>query len=115
MAKILIIEDNVELLKTLAFQLEDSDHHVFCSSTAEFALSILRQLPIEMVITDIKLKGLLSGLDIIEELNNSQTKILAISKCRQSLKKAENLKVPTLSKPFNQEKFLSIVNILLEC
>ena len=113
MAKILVIEDNIEVLNSISYMLENMKHQVLSASTGEYALDIIEQVPIELVITDIKLKGRLSGLDIIKLLSNPRIKLLAISGFKPFLKKAQNLKVPTLSKPFKADDLISTINNLL--
>lgn len=66
MATILVIEDDIATLNLITWALESYKHHVYSASTGEYALSVISQIPFKLVITDIKLKESLSGLDIRE-------------------------------------------------
>jgi two-component system cell cycle response regulator DivK len=56
--RILVIEDNPDNQKLLAWLLEDEDHEFECHGTAEAGLEALRARPFGLVLMDISLPGM---------------------------------------------------------
>jgi len=79
MARILVVEDECDLLDVLRDILTKVRHEVFCASGARDALVMYRAHQPDLVITDIFLPDE-SGLNLILELTRTSTvKVIAIS------------------------------------
>jgi DNA-binding NtrC family response regulator len=70
MSSILIVEDEVKLLRLLELNLAEEGHDVFLAGDAEQGLKILRQESIDLVLTDLKLPGI-SGLEMLQEIKQN--------------------------------------------
>ncbi len=71
---LLIIEDEIQLLRLLKLSLEDFADHVFTAINGEEALRILSTEKIHCVVSDINMPGL-SGMDVIREIRSSDNDV----------------------------------------
>ncbi|MCA8924505.1 MAG: sigma-54-dependent Fis family transcriptional regulator [Planctomycetes bacterium] len=62
-SKVLIVEDDPGLRETLATGLEEDGFEVTCAASGEAGLASLRERPVEVVLTDLRMKGM-SGLEL---------------------------------------------------
>ena len=67
MAKILIVDDEINILKTLVSILQDEGHIVFSAENGEEALNFLRKNDVDCVILDIWLPDI-DGIEILERI-----------------------------------------------
>jgi NtrC-family two-component system response regulator AlgB len=65
--RILIVDDEKNIRRSLTLALESMDHAVACASNSALALAELRAAPFDVVLLDLKLSQE-SGLDVIEEI-----------------------------------------------
>ena len=65
--RILLIDDEVNILKTFRFCLEDAGYHVACARTASEATALVEQNVFDVCFLDLRL-GETSGLDLLPEL-----------------------------------------------
>ena len=65
--RILIVDDEKNIRRTLTMALETMDHEVACSSNSATALAELRKALFDVVLLDLKLSSE-SGLDVLEEI-----------------------------------------------
>ena len=65
--RILIVDDEKNIRRTMTVALETMDHAVTCSSNSATALAELRKAPFDVVLLDLKLSSE-SGLDVLEEI-----------------------------------------------
>ncbi|HEX6958997.1 MAG TPA: response regulator [Ferrovibrio sp.] len=79
MAEILVVEDDSVMRATLSDCLQAEGHAVHCAESGHQALTVLRQHPCELVITDVYMpEG--DGLELITELRRfAHVPIIAIS------------------------------------
>ncbi len=63
-ARILVVDDEVNIREALASLLEDDGYHVTTASSADEAIEALRNDPFDLVISDLRMDGQ-SGLDIL--------------------------------------------------
>ena len=67
MAKILIVDDEVNIIKTLSSILQDEGHIVFAAENGEDALNFLRKNDLDLIILDIWLPDI-DGIEILERV-----------------------------------------------
>ncbi len=67
MAKILIVDDEINILKTLVSILQDEGHIVFSAENGESALNFLRKNDVDCLILDIWLPDI-DGIEILERV-----------------------------------------------
>jgi len=65
--RILIVDDEKNIRRTLTMALESMEHEVACSSNSATALAELRKASFDVVLLDLKLSSE-SGLDVMEEI-----------------------------------------------
>lgn len=66
MPNILIVEDEPKMLRLLQLNLAEEGYTILLAADAEAGLKVLRQEPIDLVLTDLKLPGM-SGLELLQE------------------------------------------------
>ena len=64
--QLLLVDDDTGLLKLLRIRLEAEGYHVHTAESAESALVVLRNEPIELMLTDLRMEGA-SGLELFEQ------------------------------------------------
>lgn len=64
--RILVVDDDPGLLKLLSIRLEAEGYTVDTAESAEAALQLLRNEPIELMLTDLRMEGA-SGLELFEQ------------------------------------------------
>jgi two-component system response regulator (stage 0 sporulation protein F) len=69
MAKVMIVEDEVNLLKLYKDELEDEGHEVFPIDNGRKIMENLKEFEPEVVVLDIRL-GSQEGLEILEQIKN---------------------------------------------
>ena len=67
MAKILIADDEKEIVRLLRIYIEANDHQIFEANDGETALQILKCESIDLAIVDIMMPGK-NGYEIIKEI-----------------------------------------------
>jgi PAS domain S-box-containing protein len=65
--KILIVDDELEILQLLKKFLEDEDFEVFCAQDGQSALDLFRKKQIDVVVTDIRMPGM-DGLELLRRI-----------------------------------------------
>ena len=65
--RILIVDDERNIRTALRFVLEDEDYEVLDVGDAESALELLAREPIQLVLLDLKMKGM-GGMDLLRQL-----------------------------------------------
>jgi DNA-binding response OmpR family regulator len=114
MARILIIDDEPPIRTLLRLALESVGHEVLEAQDGRIGLTLYRQNPTDLVITDILLPEL-NGLDVILDLVHEflDVKVIAMSGCTEQGQYLNTAKLlgarQTLQKPFTIEKLLSVV------
>jgi len=63
MAKLLIVDDEINIIKTLSSILQDEDHIVYSCRTGEEALEFLRMNDVDLAILDVWLPDV-DGIDL---------------------------------------------------
>ncbi|MBF0408247.1 MAG: sigma-54-dependent Fis family transcriptional regulator [Candidatus Riflebacteria bacterium] len=76
-AKIVLIDDEVKLLKALKRALESDGHEVFDFTSPTEALNFIQTRSPDLIVSDIRMPGL-TGLDLLEKLTTSESIIPCI-------------------------------------
>ena len=116
--KILLVEDEEHLLKTILLNLELEGYQVVTASNGIDALKNFRSASFNLVILDVMLPEL-NGFDVCEEIRkeNTHVPVLFLTAKGSSDDKVKGLKLGAddyLTKPFNLEELLLRVQILLK-
>jgi two-component system NtrC family response regulator len=79
--RVLVVDDEPNIRSGLALALEEEAYEVTTARDAAEAWELFRRLPHQLVITDLKMPGSLSGLDLVRDIKNSwpETLILVIT------------------------------------
>jgi two-component system alkaline phosphatase synthesis response regulator PhoP len=116
--KILLVEDEEHLLKTILLNLELENYHVTTATDGIEALKKFRSASFDLIILDVMLPEL-NGFDVCEEMRkeNSQVPVLFLTAKGTSEDKVRGLKLGAddyLTKPFNLEELLLRIQILIK-
>lgn len=68
-AKVLVVDDNQDLLKLIKMRLKPLEFELVCSDSGEAALSILEHFNADLIITDLKMPGM-SGVELFEHVHH---------------------------------------------
>lgn len=117
MARILIIDDSENFLKSLSVMLEEEGHVVKTASDSDGGIKMQHETPFDVIITDIVMPGK-EGISTIIQLKheNPKLKIIAVSgggnyEPYGYLDIAKRVGAcRTLSKPFSREEIVDAVN-----
>ena len=66
---LLLVDDDTSLLKLLSIRLEAEGYRVQTAHSAEEAIPLLRNEPIELMVTDLRMDGA-SGLELFEQVRH---------------------------------------------
>jgi two-component system response regulator GlrR len=67
--RLLLVDDDASLLKLLAIRLEAEGFAVLTAASAEQALQVLRNHPVDLVLTDLRMEGA-SGLELFSQVRH---------------------------------------------
>ncbi len=115
--RILLVEDEEHLLKTIQLNLELEGYSVTTAVTGIEALKEFRKNDFDLVVLDVMLPEI-NGFDVCEEIRkeNTQLPVLFLTAKSSSSDRVQGLKLGAddyLTKPFNLEELLLRVQILL--
>ncbi len=74
MAKILIVDDEKNIITTICAILQDEDHIVYAASSGEEALAFLRKNDVDLIILDVWLPDI-DGVEILERVKKTNPDI----------------------------------------
>ena len=117
--KLLLVDDDLELRKSISDYLFNEGFNVVCSCTGKEALVILQKWHVDLIITDIVMP-ILDGYDLIKWLhlnpNLSHIPVIFLTAKGMTSDKIKGYDLGCnayLTKPFNPNELLSIVRNLL--
>ena len=115
--KILLVEDEEHLLKTIQLNLEMENYAVTAAITGYEALKEFRKDSFDLIILDVMLPEM-NGFDVCEEIRKENTKVpvLFLTAKASGNDRIQGLKIGAddyLTKPFNLEELLLRVEILI--
>jgi two-component system alkaline phosphatase synthesis response regulator PhoP len=116
--KILLVEDEEHLLKTILLNLELEGYSVMTAIDGIDALKKFRSADFDLIILDVMLPEL-NGFDVCEEIRKENTRVpvLFLTAKGTSADKVKGLKLGAddyLTKPFNLEELLLRIQILIK-
>jgi len=121
MKNILIVEDQVDVLKLLEMVLSAEGRKIFLSESGEEALELARKTIPDLVLLDIMLPGGIDGYEVARSLKNDPTtancSIIAMTAKVQEQDRIEASEAGAddfIGKPFNLEDLKTKVARLLE-
>jgi CheY-like chemotaxis protein len=100
----LLVEDNDTLRTQVREMLVALDHSVIEATSVDEAVALAADLPdIVLVLSDIRLEGAATGLELVERMRASQVPIILMTSLPPGdpLHQAAARVVPVLRKPFN--------------
>ncbi len=111
--KVLLIDDDFNLCKVLAYQLEKNGFTVSTAKNGEEGISLFSKNEFDIVITDIQMPDI-SGIDVLRKIRGENEKVvIIIITAHGSVENAiEACKLGAndyLTKPFGQEQLLFII------
>jgi PAS domain S-box-containing protein len=79
-AKVLIVDDEPDILRTLEIALQATDFDVSAASNGKEAIELFKSDPFDLVITDIRMPGT-NGLDLLRQIKNldEYTEVIILS------------------------------------
>lgn len=115
--KILLVEDEEHLLKTILLNLELDNYEVTTAITGYAALKEFRNSNFDLILLDVMLPEM-NGFDVCEEIRkeNAKVPILFLTAKGSSADRIQGLKLGAddyLTKPFNLEELLLRIEILI--
>jgi CheY-like chemotaxis protein len=120
---ILVVDDDLNLLRSMEFILEAADFIVTTGETGQEGLEKIiaargHLTPMDLLITDIQMPGM-NGLQLLDELRRLQISIPTLVITAYGDRKLKNELIRrdcthTLDKPFNEEKLLQNVSTILK-
>lgn len=106
MARILVVEDDPCIRRVIALWLKRHGHDVVAADSGTRALELIRQAPVDLLVTDVNLTGM-TGLELLhnvrtESLNHHRAIVLT-SRCDQTEieERAASLGAVVHPKPFS--------------
>lgn len=110
--KILLVEDEEIIREFTTEVLTESGFEVFLAENGVKGKNIYmeKRKEIDLVISDVKMPGGISGIDLVNEIReiDPEMKIILISGDLDP-KEAEKIKVPFIIKPFNNKEFVETI------
>ncbi|WP_370284897.1 PAS-domain containing protein [Pseudooceanicola nanhaiensis] len=100
---VLLVEDSVDLRRSIRDMLRDTGHSVIEATTAEEAATLAAAVPgICLILSDITLEGADTGLDLLDRLPQGAPPCYLMTSLRPDhpLHAAARARVPVLRKPF---------------
>jgi len=110
--KVLLVDDDATLRRTLAIGLRAEDHEVLVAADGRTALQALREDRPDIVVLDLGLPDL-SGVEVLRQLRSwSTTPVVVLSARAESTEKVQALDLGAddyVTKPFGMEELLARV------
>jgi two-component system NtrC family response regulator len=112
--RILVVDDDESLRWVTQAQLQQSGYDVAAAANAASALEQLRNLPADLVITDLKMPGM-SGLDLLKEIRAAYPEIIVImvtafGTVENAVEAMKAGAYDYITKPVNMDELRLIVN-----
>jgi two-component system, NtrC family, nitrogen regulation response regulator NtrX len=118
MAKILVVDDEINIIKTLSSILQDEDHIVYSSRNGEGAIEFLRMNDVDLAILDVWLPDF-DGIDLLERIKSLYQDVAVImisghGSIDIAVKSTKLGAYDFIQKPLAMERIITSVNNALE-
>jgi len=114
--RVLVVDDDALMRRSLAFNLEQAGYHANNASSAEDALEIARHIHPDIVLLDIGLPGM-DGLEALRHFKNQmQVPIIFVTARRRELDEILGLELGAddyITKPFDMDVLLARIKAVL--
>lgn len=116
MHKVLLIEDDVNIVELLTIHLNDLNCEVLSVANGQHGLTVAREQSFDLVILDIMLPGL-NGMEVCRRIRQTDrhTPILILSARSEEIDKVVGLETGAddyLTKPFSVREFIARVKVI---
>lgn len=116
MNKVLVIEDDPEIVDLLEIHLKDLSCDLLKSNTGEEGLALVKSNPLDLVILDIMLPGI-DGIEVCRRIRSEQIKVpvLMLTAKSEEIDKVLGLEIGAddyLTKPFSIREFIARVKAI---
>lgn len=115
-AKILIVDDNPENLRTLKALLEDNQFEVYAAINGQLAIDAAQEIQPELILLDIMMPGI-NGYEVCRTIKSNKATtnipVLFISALDESMDKVKGFKygaVDFITKPFFADEVIARIN-----
>lgn len=117
MARVLVVEDDGLVRRSVHRCLERAGHEVWETAGGKVALKLLKQMPVDVVITDLYMPGM-NGFELIETLAGRHDRRPVIAMSGGGFRSSEEMLAQagamgadlTLKKPFDVRELLGAVD-----
>jgi len=111
--KILLIDDEKDLLDWLSVVLEKEGYSVRCANSGEDGIRMFKQEPSDMVISDIRM-GKLSGIDVLRQIKQHNPEVIvllmtAYASVETAVKALRHGAYDYLTKPFQLDELKIVI------
>jgi len=119
MKKILIVDDEVQILKSFTRMFMDTDYEIFTAQNSSDALDIIEKEAIDMIISDMRMP-LMDGYKLLNIVKEKYPKVIRVLLSGYAEEKPmfrallHNLAKLYIFKPWNNNEFLQTVSKLFE-
>jgi DNA-binding response OmpR family regulator len=114
--RILLVDDDALMRRSLAYNLEQAGFHANSAANAEDALALARQNPPDLVLLDIGLPGM-DGLDAIKRFKEQfQLPVIFVTARRRNLDEVVGLELGAddyITKPFDVDVLIAHIKAVL--
>lgn len=119
MAKVLVVDDEPNILISLEFLMQQAGFEVITAEDGEQALAHVQQAPPDLILLDISLPGI-SGFDVLEQLRQQTTTaalpIIMLTAHGREVEREKGMALGAddyITKPFSTQALVEKVNALL--
>lgn len=117
-SKILMIDDEPELLDLMKDVLEEEQYQVFCASTGNDGVLLHAQIQPDLILLDLRMPDM-DGIEVLRNIRKKDDKVLVVILtgygCPDTIREAADLNVSEyLSKPFENDEMVSVIKRALE-
>jgi DNA-binding response OmpR family regulator len=114
--KIILVDDDVLMRRSLAFHLEQAGYHVHTAATGEEAVALVSHAAPDLVILDIGLPGI-DGLDVLRQIKSQRDiPVIFLTARRRELDEVLGLELGAddyITKPFDVDVVLAHIKAVL--